>query len=143
MAKASKIVLGKRPESFKRTITFPMLEGGEGCMSVDFVYRTRKEHAAFVDDIKAGVEAKGDAEAERYKKLVEAGENVPAIKQADLVKYQIEANIDTIMGAVKGWNLDIPFDREAVEQLVDELPGAVAAILNDYRDAITEGRLGN
>ena len=143
MAKANKIVLGKRPDTFSKEVTFPMLDGSSGCIKVDFQYRTRKEHAEFVDGIQAKIEAKASAEADRYKKLAEAGEDLPAIKQADLIKYQIEANVDTIMGSVKGWNLDIPFDREAVEQLVDELPAAVTAIVGDYRQAIVEGRLGN
>lgn len=141
--KATKIVLGKRPDTFARTVTFPMVEGGDGCMSVDYIYRTRKEYAEFADKIQAGIQAKADAEAARYKALAEAGEDVPALKQADLVKFQIEANVEWVMGAVKGWNLDIPFDREAVTQLVDELPAAVAAVITDYREAINEGRLGN
>ncbi len=143
MAKAQKITLGKRPETFSKEVTFPMLDGSTGCIKVDYRYRTRKEHAEFVDSIQAGIEAKAKAEADRYKKLADAGEDAPAIKQADLIKYNIDANVDTIMGAAKGWNLDIPFDREAVEQLVDELPAAVAAIVGAYRDAIVEGRLGN
>ncbi|MEX5744651.1 phage tail assembly chaperone [Massilia sp. X63] len=143
MAKAQKITLGKRPETFSKEVTFPMLDGSTGCVRIDYVYRTRKEHAAFVDSIQASVEAKANAESERYKKLAEAGEEVPQLKQSDLVEYQTAASVDTLMGAVKGWNLDIPFDREAVEQLVDELPAAVAAIVGAYREAIVEGRLGN
>lgn len=143
MAKAQKITLGKRPETFSKEVTFGMLDGSAGCIKVDFKYRTRKEHAEFVDGIQAGVEEKAKAEADRFKKLAEAGEDAPMLKQADLIKYQVDASVDTIMGAVKGWNLDIPFDREAVEQLVDELPGAVSAIVSAYREAIVEGRLGN
>ncbi|MCA1857455.1 phage tail assembly chaperone [Massilia oculi] len=143
MAKANKIVLGKRPETFSKEVSFPMLDGSTGCIRIDYLYRTRKEHAAFIDSIQAGIEAKAKSESERYKALADAGEDLPMLKQSDVVSYQVEANVDTIMGAVKGWNLDIPFDREAVEQLVDELPAAVAAILTAYREAITEGRLGN
>lgn len=142
MAKA-KIVLGKRPEFFSKEITFPMLDGSTGCMEVKYVYRTRREHAEFVDGIQASIEAKAKAESERYKALAEAGQEIPTVKQSDIVEYQIKANVDTIMATVKGWNLDVPFDREAVEQLVIELPAAVAAIISTYRDAITEGRLGN
>ena len=142
MAKA-KVVLGKRPEFFTKEITFPMLDGSTGCMEVKFIYRTRREHAEFVDGIQAAIEAKAKAESDRYKAAAEAGEEIPTVKQSDLVAYQVEANVDTIMKTVKGWNLDIPFDREAVGQLVDELPAAVAAIIATYRDAITEGRLGN
>lgn len=143
MAKANKIVLGKRPETFSKEVAFPMLDGSTGCIKVEFKYRTRKEHAEFVDGIQASIEAKAKAEAERYKALADAGQDAPQIKQADIVGYQVAASVDTIMGAVKGWNLDIPFDREAVEQLVDELPAAVAAIVSTYREAIVEGRLGN
>lgn len=143
MAKANKLVLGKRPQSFSRTVTFPMVEGGEGCMVVEYLYRTRKEHAEFVDGIQAAAEAKAKAEADRYQKAAEAGDAPPVLKQSDLVAYQIEANVRTIMDSVKGWNLDIPFDREAVEQLVDEAPAAVTAIIGTYREAIVEGRLGN
>lgn len=143
MAKANKIVLGKRPETFPKEVTFPMLDGSIGCIKVDFQYRTRKEHAVFVDEIQGAIEMKAKAEADRYKKLAEAGEDAPQLKQSDLVEYQMTANVDTIMGSVKGWNLDVSFDRKAVEQLVDELPAAVAAIVSAYREAIVEGRLGN
>lgn len=141
--KATKIVLGKRPETFSKEVTFEMLDGSTGSIRVEYLYRTRKEHAAFVDGIQASVEAKAKAESERFKKLVEAGEEVPQLKQSDLLAYHMVAGVDTIMGAVKGWNLEIPFDREAVEQLVDELPAAVTAIVGAYREAIVEGRLGN
>lgn len=47
------------------------------------------------------------------------------------------------MQAVEGWNLDEPFALESVQQLADELPAAVAAIMDTYRSAITQGRLGN
>ncbi len=143
MANAKKVVLGKRPVTFSQEVTFPMLDSTTGCILVDYVYRTRKEHAEFADGIQASVDAKAKAEGDRYKALAAAGEDIPSIKQADLVAYRLAASTDTIMGCVKGWNLDIPFDREAVEQLVDELPAAATAIIAFYREAITEGRLGN
>ncbi|WP_288379838.1 phage tail assembly chaperone [uncultured Massilia sp.] len=143
MANAKKVVLGKRPASFSKEVTFPMLDGSTGCILVDYVYRTRKEHAEFADGVQAGIDAKAKAEGERYQALAAAGEDLPSVKQADLVAFSLAASADTIMGCVKDWNLDIPFDREAVEQLVDELPAAATAIVASYREAITEGRLGN
>lgn len=143
MAKAVKIVLGKRPETFSREITFPMLDGSTGCMKVDYQYRTRKEYAEYADGIQACIQSKAEVEVARYKAAADAGEPVPELKQSELVAKQIEINVDSIMGAVKGWNLDIPFDREAVEQMATELPAAVAAIINTYREACVEGRLGN
>lgn len=143
MAKAQKIVLGKRPESFEKEITFQMLDGSTGCMKVEFLYRTRKEYAEFTDALQAAVTARAEKESARFKAAADAGEPLPEFRQADLVAHQVNVNVDSILKSVKGWNLDIPFDREAVEQLVDELPAAVAAIITAYREAITEGRLGN
>jgi hypothetical protein len=47
----AKITLGKRPKHFKRTLTVPMLEGGEGQIEISFIYRTRTEFGAFVDGL--------------------------------------------------------------------------------------------
>jgi hypothetical protein len=47
------------------------------------------------------------------------------------------------MRVIDGWNLDEDLTRENVQQLADELPAAVNAIMETYRSAITEGRLGN
>jgi len=143
MAKAQKIILGKRPESFEKEITLQMLDGSTGCMKVVYIYRTRKEYAEFADALQAAVTERAEKESARYKAAADAGEPLPDFRQADLVAHQVSVNVDSIMKSVKGWNLDIPFDREAVEQLVDELPAAVAAIVSSYREAITEGRLGN
>jgi len=143
MAKASKIVLGKRPTSFKKDVSFAMLDGSKGCIEIEYAYRTRTEYAKFADEIQAASQAKADAEAARFKAAAAAGEALPEFRQADLVAHQVQITVESIMKSVKGWNLDISFDREAVEQLVDELPAAVAQILSDYREAITEGRLGN
>ena len=129
----AKITLGKRPKSFKRAIKVPMLEGGEGTMEVSFVYRTRTEFGAFVDE------------------LLEAAQVVPASASDEDVKFSLavslsktrDTNADYIMRIVDGWNLDSEFSRAAVVQMCDELPGAALAIIDQYRAAITEGRLGN
>lgn len=143
MAKPTKIVLGQRPATFSKEVTFPMLDGTTGCIKVDYRYRTRKEHAAFVDEIQTAVEAEANAAAERYKQQAAASQELPPIKQADLVDHQLSITVDTIMGAVSGWNLDYPFDRAAVEQLANEMPAAAKAIIHAYAVAIVEGHLGN
>ena len=59
----AKIVLGKRPKNFKRAVSFDLPEGGKGAVEATFVYRTRTEFRAFVDELLegAGVAAKGQA----------------------------------------------------------------------------------
>lgn len=129
----AKITLGKRPKSFKRPITVPMLEGGDGKMELSFIYRTRTEFGAFVDDMfqAAGVQVASQAEEDVKFSLARALEKTR------------DSNADYIMAICDGWNLDVEFSRAAVVQLCDELPGIALEIINTYRLAVTEGRLGN
>jgi hypothetical protein len=165
---ATKIKLGNRPKSFDRTVTFPMLEGGDGCMGVSMKYRTRTELALFDDELRAEIQAEADKETARVRAVLEkmraeaearaqakvddesgaiaegAGSaNQLEMTQADLVARQNAFNVRYLQRTVEGWDLDIPYDKEAIAQLVDELPAAVSAIIGDYRKAINEGRSGN
>jgi hypothetical protein len=128
----AKIILGKRPKSFKRTITFQMPGEEAGTIEVLFRYRTRSEVAALTDELQA-----------KIKVAIEKKEDVPAQTQSDLTARQNAFNVQYLLAVIDGWNLDVPFDKEAAEQLADELPSAVAAIVSDYRGALHEGRLGN
>jgi hypothetical protein len=129
----AKIKLGSRPKNFRKTIKVPLPEGGEGSIEVSYVYRTRSEFGAFIDQMfnDAGVK--------------------PASTSDDDVKFSLQTvldkardtNADYIMKIIDDWNLDEEFSRDAVVQLCDELPGAAMAIIEQYRGAVTEGRLGN
>lgn len=48
-----------------------------------------------------------------------------------------------VMKLITGWNLDVPFDLESVITLGSTYPAALPAILEGYRVAIVDGRLGN
>lgn len=125
----AKIKLGNRPESFKHVVKFPMLDGTTGAIKVSYRYRTRKEFGTFIDGIVA------DAKAEK----VEDAE----FSMSDLMDKTAGSNGQYIMKALDGWDLDEEFNLENVQQLADELPAAVNKIMEDYRAAILEGRLGN
>jgi hypothetical protein len=140
---AQKIKLGARPKSFKREVTFPILEGESGSMEVTFKYRTRKEFAQLNDDMQATAQAAGETEIAKLKATAEAGEEIKPLTQLEMHEHTVALQADYLMQVVEGWNLDVPFNREAVEQLIDEVPGAIVAINTAYRTAITEGRLGN
>lgn len=129
----AKIKLGNRPKNFKRTIKVTLPEGGEGTVEMSYIYRTRSEFGKFVDELmeSAGVEQKSQADEDVKFSLAEA-----------LSKTR-DTNADYILKIADGWNLDDEFSRESVAQLCDELPGAALEIINQYRMAITEGRLGN
>lgn len=126
---ATKIKLGNRPKNFPRTISFPMLDGSQGSIEVSYKYRTRTEFGAFLDVLfkDAGISpAEGDA-----------------ILMEKVMAKTRDSNAAYILQVIDGWNLDEPFTLEAVRQLCDELPAASAAIMEGYRLAINEGRLGN
>lgn len=121
------IKLGARPKSFKRVVTFPLVEGGEGAIEVSFRYRTRTEFGKFIDSIVADAQAQGDQQ----------------FSMADLMERTRDKNAAYLMDVIDGWNLDEPLTRATVEQLCDELPGAATEIMEQYRKATVEGRLGN
>ena len=127
----SKIKLGARPKNFTRTVSFPMLDGSTGKIEVTYKYRTRSEFGAFIDKMVAGA---GDKPAK------DADEK---FSMADLMEKTAGANADYILDVVDAWNLDEDLNRANVQQLSDELPAAVTAIMEAYRAAINEGRLVN
>ncbi|MBI3103242.1 MAG: hypothetical protein HYY98_17070 [Burkholderiales bacterium] len=129
----AKIILGKRPRNFKRVVSFDLPEGGKGSIEVSFVYRTRKEFGQFVDEVfsAAGVAPASQADDDVKFSLAKALEKT------------VDTNADYIIKIVDGWNLDAEYSRDAVQQMCDEYPGAAQAVIESYRLAITEGRLGN
>lgn len=128
-----KFKLGSRPKSFKKTINVQMHDGVVGQIKVEYFYRTRREFGEFIDEIlaDAGVKPASDSDEDVKFSLREA------------MDKSIEANADYIMKAVSGWDLDVDYTRDAVIQLCDESPGAAFGIINSYREACIEGKLGN
>lgn len=130
----AKIKLGARPKTFTHTISVPMPEGGMAQVQVVFKYRTRSEFGAFVDNLLLTAGAAAPAS--------QVGEDVAFSLRAALEKTR-DTNADYILQIAEGWNLDEDFNRASVVQMCDELPGAAQAIIEAYRAALTEGRLGN
>lgn len=127
---ATKIKLGARPKAFKKAVTFPMLDGSTGSIEVSYKYRTRSEFGAFIDEIMDAAGQKKSGDDEKF-------------SMADLMEKTAGANAEYVMRVIDGWNLDEDLTLANVQQLADELPAAVNAIMETYRVAITEGRLGN
>ena len=128
----AKIKLVDRPKHFKATVKFQMLDGAEASIEMQFKYRTRTEFGAFLDEIYA----------ENNVQKPEGDEDqATALQRA----YQtgVERHASQIMRAAEGWNLDEAFALKNVSALCDEFPAAALAIMETYRAAVTEGRLGN
>jgi len=132
MAK-TKIQLGKKPTTFKHKVEVPLLDGDIGIGGMLYRYRTRIEFGEFLDQLFGDARVKLDSPNE---------EDVAVSLKAALEKTR-DTNADYILQIAEGWNLESEFNRENVAQLCDELPGVALAIINVYRSAITEGRLGN
>lgn len=126
----AKVKLGATPKSFKKTVKFPMLDGSTGAIDVTYRYRTRKEFGLFIDAL---MEAAGEAKRPDDEKF----------SMADLMEKTAGSNADYVLQVVDGWNLDEDLTHGNVQQLADELPAAVNAIMEAYRIAVTEGRVAN
>jgi len=129
----AKIALGSRPKNFKATVTIPMLEGGEGTVEMSFIYRTRTEFGTMIDNLMDDAQVIPSS----------SGEDAQKFSLQEALEKTKDTNADYIMKVADGWNLDVEFSRRAVAQLCDELPAAALAIMNTYRNAITEGKVGN
>lgn len=126
----SKIKLGNRPKAFSKTVKFDMLEGGKASIECTFKYRTRTEFGEFIDGLvkESGVQV----EAEDGK-----------FSMTDLMEKTAGSNAQYLLKVLDAWNLDEDLTLANAQQLADELPAAAAAIMETYRLAVTEGRLGN
>lgn len=148
--KATKIKLGNPPKSIAAKLEFLLLDGTMGVIGVNFKYRTRSEFAAFCDEFMESIKAEIDVGITEAKAAVEAAEAEPVASQflslpseKDINEKKTARQVDFVLGALDGWDLDVPLEREFVEQLADQVPQAITEIMGKYRTAMTEGRLGN
>lgn len=127
----AKYIRGSAPTHFKHKVTFNVLSGGKADVVMDYHYRTASQHAAFVAQI--------------HPELMD-GPAEPASTGVDVVALSakaIDRNVRYIMGAANGWDLDDEFSEANVRQFCDEQPAGAQAVINSYREAITEGRAKN
>lgn len=135
----AKIILGKRPESFKQKVTFPMLDGSEGAIQCVFKYRTKTEFGKFIDAMVADAKA-----ADTKNKEADAALEPQTMQLADIMAKTVDKNADYLLDILKGWDVEgRDLTRDNCALLSDELPGAAVAIMEAYRLAVSEGRLGN
>lgn len=144
----ARVTLGKRPDKLRRTVTGPMPDGSDGLIEIDFKYRTRVEYGELLDrrmaEARASDEAAAAAEAAKAAQVADgAPPPMPASWATDAQRRSRDATAAHILDIATGWGLPEPFDLEHVTQLCDELPGMAAAIVDDYRAAVLEGRRGN
>lgn len=135
----ARVMLGKRPETFTSLVSALLPEGGEGTIQMVYRYRTRTEFGELLDKRMAEARA-ADARADAERS---PDAPPPEVSAGELQTRTRDATAQHILEIAAGWNLPEPFDLEHVTQLADELPGMARAIVDRYREAIVEGRLGN
>jgi hypothetical protein len=145
MAKPPKFQFGQAPKNFSRAVTIQMIEG-EADIEFSFIYRTRAEFAAMVDENMRIATEKALAEeaaARKAKKSKSANDPAPAstVVQsfAEVDKYSAEF----ILKIADGWDLDDPLNVESLTRLENENPGSMSAIGTIYRQAVAEARTKN
>jgi hypothetical protein len=127
----SKIKLGNTPKTFKPcAVKFPMPDGSEGVIQATFHYRTRTQFGQFLNQV-----------------FADAGDTPKADEKPDfevIFAKTKDKNADHLTLALAGWDVeDQELNRQNLQQLADELPGAAVALMTAYNLACTEGRLGN
>lgn len=130
---ATAIKLGNRPKIIIKTIEFSMVDPDTGIpttgrIACHYKYRTQTEFGAWLD-----------AKAKTH------GLDAAAIgSNHDLYERVCTNSAESILDVLDGWDIpDQALSPATAFQLIDEVPAAGIAILTGYREAITEGRLGN
>ena len=131
---AKKLTLSKRPESFKKAVKIPLVDGTEADVEFTFKYRTRTEFAKLFDE---------SAEAAKKQESTEQDAPSEPMKLSDYVGKSVEDDAEYIMKIAEGWDLEDDFGSEAVFMLIDMYPGASKRIAEAYADAINGARSGN
>lgn len=126
----AKITLGKRPQFIEATISAMLPDGKVYPMRVRYKYRTRTEFGEMIDRRMADARTEPPTEPAEF-------------SVATMQRQARDANAAYLLDILEGWDLDDELDIDSATQLCDEAPGMAQALIDGYRLAVTEGRLGN
>jgi protoporphyrinogen oxidase len=142
---AKKIVLDLDPQgpiTFTRSVKIPTGDGKPLEIEFEFLFRDRIEMAELMQKWEDQVKATREAA-----KVAATQEVHPATPPIDVVASThegIASDVETLMDFITGWNVgNNPFNAESLAKFVRRYPGAPLALVRDYREGMTEGRLGN
>lgn len=128
---ANKIKLGNRPKTFAPTVlTVQLPEGGEGQLPVTYKYFTKTESGKMFDELIAAAKKKDAKVSDEFS------------LEAVMSKTR-DQNADYMLRVLDSWGLDEKLTIESLRQLDDEMPAAAIAIMEGFRNAAQQGRLGN
>ena len=127
----AKFKFGPPPKDFTRTIQFQTLSGNKEEFDVTFNYRTRKEFGELFDEMVAAAKARGGASGPEE------------VSMSAVMDATSGDNSQYLLKALAGWDLDQELNEANAKRLANEFPAAANAIMEAYRAACLEGRLGN
>lgn len=154
---AKKLVIDLDPQgpvTFTRSIRIPTGDGKPLAVDFDFLFRDRVEMADLLqkwDDAvdaartKAQAEVKAAAEAADLRTVGDPPLEPPARPDLrTLTEEGITSDVQTLMDFITGWGIsNHEFNAENLAKFVRRYPGAPLALVKDYREGMTQGRLGN
>jgi hypothetical protein len=141
----AKLKLNPDP-TFQRKIKVPTAAGGTADLTLTYKYRTREEMQEFSNwlaglkppEFPAVRELKEDEQYSDEERSAIAGH------MTEYARKVCDWDTDIIMEFVVGWDLDEPFTRDNVRELVNKHNKQIRKIvLDDYSVALTPAALGN
>ena len=127
----AKFKFGERPKTFKHTVKWKDIYGVNNELTVDFVTRSRKEFGELFDEMLA------DAKKTR------GGLEVEDMSMTEIMESTGGNNAKYILAAVDKWDVDEDLNLENAQRFADEYAGGANALMEAYRKACLEGKLGN
>ena len=121
---------GAPPKNFPGTIKFKDLNGVAQEFEVTFNFRTRKEFGALFDEMTAAAKGRGLKDKED-------------LSMSEIMDATTGDNGQYLLKAISSWELEDDLNEANAERLSNEFPAAANAIMEAYRSACLDGRLGN
>ena len=128
-----KVKIGDTPINFEKAVPIPMIDGSFEDIMVTFIYRTKPQFAALIDENQREAAELDKENAEEAEKLtfVQLYEKTTLFQAKNILKI------------ANGWDLSDKFSKESLIQLDAEHPGTLESIASVYRHAVGEARTKN
>lgn len=142
---AQRIKIDLEPDeqlTFDGVVDIPTADGKGLKVTFTFKHRDREALAALSDDHLAKARAAAAAQTEQAAQAVDTAAT-SATLVSDSVRTTVDNEVQYILDAAVGWNIDAPFDAAHVRKLCVKHAGTAMAVMTHYRVSLTQGRLGN
>lgn len=124
------------PETVKHTITLILPSGDEADLSIDYIYRDKREFAVYLD------------EQTKKAEKIESDNKKKSDKSAKRTRSQVhdetmKENVSEVLAIARGWDLDDDFNAQNIEAFENKYPGALISIVQGYFSALQGVRIKN